>query len=193
MKIDLTTKFCLNYFRALLRSLFSPSTGVDEGSTGSRPVVNERVNMLPATVSAVVDMSPSPPSPSVPPPPAVFQAPAVALGGVLITTPISSPLRRAAVAQVRSRSLERGSSGSGGTPRIGVAALPNVDFQGVPGAFLPPPPPSQQPHPSIHHQPSQAARSQQQQQQQRSNSRHNRRRRRGEGGGGGGGRGTEDV
>lgn len=95
--------------------------------------------MLPATVSAVVDMSPDlnpqpPPhlnasasAPSV----AVFQSPSQLpqLGGLLITTPISSPLRSAALAQVRSRSSE----GRRSTQRIGVVALPNVDFQGQTG------------------------------------------------------------
>lgn len=127
-----------------------------------------------ATLSAVVDMSPDPVHPPPPPVAAVFQSPPPQSQLVgPITTPISSPLRSAAIAQVRSRSVE--TSTNRDTPRIGVAALPNVDFQGFGGgtgflpqiatvvaAQAPPPQPRQQSSSSA-----------------RSNSRHSRRRRRG--------------
>lgn len=160
-----------NFYRQWLRSLFSSSSDSDQ----SAPVVNERENTLPTTVSAVVDMD-------VPrisnPPPAVFQAPSLPPSSqveppsnVLITTPISSPLRNVAVAHAR----ESGSS-TGGTPRIGVAALPNVDFQGGLGLFVPMYQPVQQP---VQQLPAPPPPQQQEPRNPRSHSRHNRRRRRG--------------
>lgn len=144
------------------------------------PRVREEEPVTTATVSAVVDMSPDPiPDPEgslAPPPVAVFQSPSQVV--VPITTPISSPLRSAAIAQVRSRSVESSdrSRSNRDTPRIGVAALPNVNFQGFGGGgFLPQiPPVVAQPPP-----PPPQARQQAANSSVRSNSRHSRRRRRG--------------
>lgn len=128
--------------------------------------------MLPSTVSAVVDMTPPdstingnaapqpPPYSENPPPYSPFPE---AVTGVIITTPISSPLRRSSAP---SREVGPGTSSSVGTQRIGVAALPNVNFQGgfavaAPAPQLSAPPPTNT------------------RQQPREHSRHNRRRRRG--------------
>lgn len=131
--------------------------------------------MLPSTVSAVVDMTPpdSPtngnagPLPPPPPPYSVNPPPyspyPEAVTGVIITTPISSPLRRSSAP---SREVGPGTSSSVGTVRIGVAALPNVNFQGG-GGVAPV-------APQFHAPPPTNAR-----QQPREQGRHNRRRRRG--------------
>lgn len=173
----------IGFIRRLFSGLFSSRSGSSSTSNSTDDpqnvqVINERENNLtiPATVSAVVDMmSPASRMASVPAPPAVMNNPA---GLMTTTTPISSPLRNAqAVAQATRAS----SSESGSTPRIGVAALPNVDFQGGGGGgFLP----QIQQQPQIGHQHPTRAPQQQQQpnNQSRSNSRHNRRRRRGGGG-----------
>lgn len=186
----------IGFIRRLFSGLFSSRSGSSSTSNSTDDpqnvqVINERENNLtiPATVSAVVDMmSPASRMASVPAPPAVFHQamppqptmmnnPA---GLMITTTPISSPLRNAqAVAQATRASSSE--SGSGTTPRIGVAALPNVNFQGGGGGgFLP----QIQQQPQIGHQNPTRAPQQQQQpnNQSRSNSRHNRRRRRGGGG-----------